>query len=175
MDNSEAKSIKQIHDYMKECLSKPFNDNNSIELCENDIPSIYSSLKKYIIRLTNINNFIRCENYVLKKKNEKLIKNIKEPNIPYMGKKNMHDIYINKINKLNNENDFIKYKFQKMIRKNISLERNNIELNRNLLNKDNYTQLENNKKRGHIKVTAPNIYMNIQNVIIQLFSIMKII
>ncbi|KEG03152.1 hypothetical protein YYE_02086 [Plasmodium vinckei vinckei] len=163
MDDSEVKSIKKIHDYMTECLNKPFNGNNSIELCENDIPSIYSSLKNYILRLTNINNFMRCENYVLKKKNEDLIKNAKEPNISYMGKKNIHDIYINKINKLNNENDFIKYKFQKILRKNLSLERNNIELNRNLLNKDNYTQIENNKKRVKPDTEEKNITEDIPN------------
>ncbi|SBS89676.1 rap guanine nucleotide exchange factor, putative (EPAC) [Plasmodium malariae] len=156
MDDLESREIENIHDYLKGHRDRSIRNYKSTEGNNvNDVSSIYSSLKKYILRLTNINNFIKQENYFLRKKNEELIKKNNEGNILkiYQYKKGVNGLYIHEINKLNNENEFIKYKFQKMLRKNISLERNNAELNNSLLNRDKQVLSQNAKNESINSVT----------------------
>ncbi|SBS87550.1 rap guanine nucleotide exchange factor, putative (EPAC) [Plasmodium ovale curtisi] len=160
MDDIESRAIENIHDYLKGCLEKNIcNDKEVEENNVDDVSLIYSSLKRYILRLTNINNFIKQENYFLRKKNEELIKKHREKNIlkNYKNEKGIHGLYMKEINKLNKENEFIKYKFQKMLRKNLTLERNYMQLNNSLLNREYYSYKENDKNKPiNIKLNESN-------------------
>ncbi|CRG95693.1 cyclic nucleotide-binding protein, putative [Plasmodium gallinaceum] len=151
MDDLESQALENIHDYLKECLDKNnYNTKGKEENNVDNISLIYMSLKKYILRLININNFIKQENFFLKKKNETLIKENNEKNILKVtnNKKGMHKIYMDKINELNNENEFIKYKFQKILREHISLARDNVHLNNSLLDRHNYILNDNFKNKS---------------------------
>ncbi|GAW83042.1 hypothetical protein, conserved [Plasmodium gonderi] len=161
MDDLELGAIENIHDYLKVhlhksiCKTKSMEEQNDI----NDVSLIYNSLKKYVLRLTNINNFIKQENNFLRKKNDELIKKCNERDISkiFQNKKGTHGMYLNEIHKLSNENEFMKYKLQKLLRNNISLEKNNVELNNTLLlNRDNYA-LNGNIKSEKIKLKCMNL------------------
>ncbi|KNG76481.1 hypothetical protein PFMG_02590 [Plasmodium falciparum IGH-CR14] len=153
MEDLESKAIENIHENLKKCIDRkiPKNTNENEEESSKDMFFIYNSLKEYIEQLKHTNNFIQKENDYLRKKNEELLKEFNEKNLinGNSNKSQKYGTYINEINQLNNENEFIKYKFQNMLRKNISLERSNVELNNQLLNKDNISQYLKSQSRIH--------------------------
>ncbi|KJP89825.1 hypothetical protein AK88_00536 [Plasmodium fragile] len=170
MDDLESGAIENIHHYLKECLDRnnfkvnPAGAQRDI----NDVSLIHSSLKKYIVRLANINNFIKQENYFLKKTNEQLVRKCNERDACgfYKNEKGTHRVHrrhgplethgthtmcMNEMHKLSDENEFIKYKYEQMLRQNLSLQENNAQLNNTLLNRDKY-EPHTNEGNGKLKI-----------------------
>ncbi|CAA9990431.1 rap guanine nucleotide exchange factor, putative [Plasmodium knowlesi strain H] len=176
MDDLESRAIENIHDYLKECLDR---NNCKVDLAGarediNDVSLIHSSLKKYVVRLVNINNFIKQENYFLKKKNEQLIKKCNERDAFdfYKNEKGTrrvhrthepiqthgtHAMCMNEMHKLSDENEFIKYKYEQMLRENLSLNENNAQMNNTLLNMHKHEPHTNGENR---KVKIENAFLS---------------
>ncbi|EUD65952.1 hypothetical protein C922_03679 [Plasmodium inui San Antonio 1] len=167
MDDLESRAIENIHDYLKECLDRNNckADPAGAERDINDVSLIHSSLKKYVVRLANINDFIKQENYFLRKKNEQLVKRCNERDAFdfYKNEKGAdrvhkthgppdthgtHTMCMNEIHKLSHENEFIKYKYEQILRQNLSLQNNNTQVNNTLLNKAKAKQHRNARNRN---------------------------
>ncbi|ANQ10742.1 Cyclic-nucleotide binding protein [Plasmodium coatneyi] len=169
MDDLESRAIENIHHYLKDCLDR---NNCKVDPAEaqrdiNDVSLIHSSLKKYVVRLANINDFIKQENYFLKKKNEQLAKRCSERAAFdfYKNEKGTHRVHrtngthtmcMNEMHKLSDENEFIKYKYEQMLRENLSLQENNAQLNNTLLNRDKH---ELHTNRGNRKMEIENGFL----------------